>query len=151
MDQDNQWGIPTATETLPVCSCAADLWPDPSSTIVSGSTVLMCNDYTTTIAASPSPTPSQCALGGNPDPSCWNALGLTDYVNDWVANNDCSSFAGFADCWYSKETIYAPSTCAQLNALPACDQPKFADFDSAEKFYVSTSQLTSYPKDAIAL
>ncbi|CAL5869091.1 uncharacterized protein PFLUO_LOCUS3319 [Penicillium psychrofluorescens] len=62
-------------------------------------------------------------------------------MNWWSDNeDDCSSFPGFADCWYSKMTPYAPSTCDQLNTDPACEQPKWTDFtgfNNVQNFYVS--------------
>lgn len=89
--------------------------------------------------------PTQCADGSSPDASCFTALDLADYITNWWTANEgnCGSYAGFADCWYGKETPYSPSTCSQLNTDPACSQPYWKDFSGKasgpQNFYVTWS------------
>ena len=97
----------------------------------------------TSVSTSLPPDP-RCTDGSQPDEACFNSLDLPDYIMHWWSanQNDCGETDGFADCWYSKKTIYAPSKCDQLNTDPACEQPKWNDFKSQKQnaiqdFYVS--------------
>ena len=122
------YSFATGTNACPYTS------PPPASlTITSTAT---CSSASATVSV-----PAACTSGSVPDSSCFDALDLSTYINDWWSANEgsCGSYAGFGDCWYGLETPYAPSTCGELNALPACRQPVWVDFPtSPEKFYVST-------------
>ena len=76
------------------------------------------------------PTDGPCANGDSPDGKCWGDLSLGTYVSWWWStfNSTCGDQA-FAECFYSQQTRYAPSNCAQLNTQPACVQPQWADFE----------------------
>ncbi|KAF2236690.1 hypothetical protein EV356DRAFT_565497 [Viridothelium virens] len=94
-----------------------------------------------TSAQSPDP---RCTNPAAPDEACFNSLDLPDYIIHWWNDNqnDCGETDGFADCWYSKKTKYAPSKCDQLNTDPACEQPEWSDFQSesqnaVQDFYVT--------------
>ena len=130
-----------------------------------------CSSATASATASPTDTPTTSPTGTVPDAcasgvqasddtaSCWNDLGLTDYVNSWWETNQ-GSCAGtvvhpredgdpetsFANCWY-KIVLPAefPVQCDVLGTGAACKEPSWGWFsgdEAVQQFWVTWFVLT---------
>ena len=110
---------------------------------------ILPNHLTNSTAELPPKTPhtnetAKCKDGVFLDASCFDHLGLSDYLQRWWAQNEHNCSSGnikFAQCFYAIETPYAPSNCAQMNTYAACTQPKWQDFrgsrNDVQNFYVA--------------
>ena len=70
------------------------------------------------------------------DNKCWATLDLTNWVKNWVANNQCHESESFASCFLRKEGFYSLD-CTGLK-LDACTAPQ-SDLPTVtpEVFYVA--------------
>ena len=77
---------------------------------------------------------------------CWSQLGLSKYVNDWVATHECYQGEGFATC-YLRQNGFTTLDCSGI-AINACVPPQDPSLVlDPQKFYVAYNIYCKLPQN----